>query len=99
MFEFFDDFGVFLPCMFGNLLHVFESDEGGSLFPDDIETRGAFVHAEDADGFVEDAAPADVEAFGDHFIVVADGRGREEEGIFAVDAEEIDRKVNFFGHI
>ena len=99
MFEAFDYLGIFLPAVFRDLLHVFEADPADVLFADIVEARGALVHAVDADGFVEDAAPAEVEAFGDHFIVVADRRGGEEKRVFAVDAEEIDREINFFGHI
>ncbi len=99
VFETANDFGIFLPAVFGNLLHIFEADPADVFFADVVETRRAFVHAVDADSFIEDAAPAEVEAFGDHFIVVANGGRGKEERIFAVDAEEIDREINFFGHI
>ena len=94
-----NDFSIFLPGMFRNLLHVFESDEADVFFADVVKTRGAFIHAVDADGFIEDAGPAEIEAFGNHLVVVANRRGRQEERIFAMDAEKIDRNICFFRHV
>ena len=89
---------VLLGGLVGDLLHVLEAQPGGAFLTGDVETGRALVSNEDTDGLEEHAAPAFLIGLCNHVIVAADRGGRQEERIFALYAQIINRQIFLNSH-